>query len=109
MMRQRPSHPDQMSLDWSKDAEIERIIEARVAIRAEAAALRWRFRLIFIESLMMAALVLAAGLTLGQPTPLVMRGAFLVGIACLASGMLLIVLSGVTCNILDHVRRRRRR
>ncbi|TYC83817.1 hypothetical protein FMM79_19075 [Novosphingobium sp. BW1] len=108
-MRSRRAHPDQMSLDWSKDAEIERIIEARVAIRAETEAIRWRFRLIFVESLMMAALVLAAGLTLGQPTALLMRGAFLVGIACFASGMLLIVLSGVTCNILDHVRRRRRR
>jgi hypothetical protein len=109
MMRTRRAHPDQMTLDWSKDAEIERIIEARVAIRAEAQAIRWRFRLIFVESLMMAALVLAAGFTLGQPTPLVMRGAFLVGIACFTSGMLLIVLSGVTCNVLDRLRRWRRR
>ncbi|GFM31013.1 uncharacterized protein PY1_contig-13-276 [Novosphingobium sp. PY1] len=109
MMRTRRPHPDQMTLDWSKDAEIERIIEARVAIRAEAQAIRWRFRLIFVESLMMAALVIAAGFTLGQPMPLVMRGAFLVGIACFASGMLLIVLSGVTCNVLDRLRRWRRR
>lgn len=108
-MRPRRTHPDQMTLDWSKDAEIERIIEARVAIRAETEAIRWRFRLIFLESLMMAGLVLAAGFTLDQPTPLVMRGAFLVGIACFASGMLLIVLSGVTCNVLDRLRRWRRR
>ncbi|KHK88939.1 hypothetical protein [Novosphingobium malaysiense] len=109
MMRQRPSHPDQMSLDWSKDVEIERIIEARVAIRAEAAALRWRFRLILVESVMMTALVLAAGFTLGQPTALVLRGAFLVGIACFTSGMLLIVLSGVACHLSERLRRWRRR
>lgn len=108
MMRPRRAHPDQMTLDLSKDAEIERIIEARVAIRAETEAIRWRFRLIFVESLMMAALAIGAGFTLGQPTVLVMRGAFLVGIACFASGMLLIVLSGVTCNVLDRLRRRRR-
>ena len=109
MMRQRPSHPDQMSLDWSKDAEIERIIEARVAIRAEAAALRWRFRLILVESVMMTALVLAAGFTLGQATALVLRGAFLVGIACFTSGMLLIVLSGVACHLSERLHRWRRR
>ena len=105
MMRQRVSHPDQMNLDWSKDAEIERIIEARVAIRAEAAALRWRFRLILVESVMMTVLVLAAGFTLGQPTTLVLRGAFLVGIACFASGMLLIVLSGAACHLTARLRR----
>ena len=91
-----PSHSGQLPLDWSKDAEIERIIEARVAIRAEAAALRWRFRLIVIETVLMAALVLAAGLALKQPTITVLRGAAIVGAACLASGVLLILLSGLT-------------
>ncbi|QUT07677.1 hypothetical protein KFK14_09965 [Sphingobium phenoxybenzoativorans] len=104
-MRLRPTHPDQIDLDWSKDPEIERIIEARVAIRAEAAALRWRFRLIMIETVLMASLVLAAGITLKQPAELVLRGAVIVGAACLASGLLLIVLSGLTGRLIARYRR----
>jgi len=104
-MRFKRSHPDQLPLDWSKDAEIERIIEARVAIRAEAAALRWRFRLILIETGLMAALVLAAGLALKQPTIAVLRGAAIVGAACLASGVLLILLSGLTGQLAALYRR----
>ena len=104
-MRVRPTHPDQIDLDWSKDPEIERIIEARVAIRAEAAALRWRFRLIMIETVLMASLVLAAGITLKQPAELVLRGAIIVGGACLASGLLLIVLSGLTGQVIARYRR----
>ena len=104
-MRFRRSHPDQLALDWSKDAEIERIIEARVAIRAEAAALRWRFRLILIETTLMAALVLAAGLALHQPPALVLRGAVIVGVACLVSGLLLILLSGLTGQLVARYRR----
>ena len=38
MMLRRKPHPHQLTLGFGKDAEIERIIEARVAIRAEAAA-----------------------------------------------------------------------
>lgn len=109
MMRPRRPDPDQLALDWSKDPQIERIIEARVAMRAEAEAMRWRFRLILIESPVMATLVLAAGFALGQPSALVFRGAFLVGLASLASGMLLILLSGIACNALDRLRRWRRR
>ena len=104
-MRVRPTHPDQIDLDWSKDPEIERIIEARVAIRAEAAALRWRFRLIMIETVLMASLVLAAGITLKQPAELVLRGAIIVGGACLASGLLLIGLSGLTGQVIARYRR----
>ena len=104
-MRVRPTHPDQIDLDWSKDPEIERIIEARVAIRAEAAALRWRFRLIVIETVLMASLVLAAGITLKQPAELVLRGAIIVGAACLASGLLLIGLSGLTGQVIARYRR----
>lgn len=105
MMRFQRSHPDQLPLDWSKDAEIERIIQARVAIRAEAAALRWRFRLIVIETVLMSALVLAAGITLNQPTGLVLRGAAIVGAACLMSGLLLIGLSGLTGRLIARYRR----
>jgi hypothetical protein len=110
MMLRRNSPIHQLPLEFAppkfgRDAEQERMIEARVAIRAEAAAMRWRFRLILIESAMMAGLVLAAGLTLGQPTVLVCRSAAVVGAACLASGLLLIALSGLTGHLLSRYRR----
>ena len=88
-------HPDQLDLGAGRDAELERMIEARVAIRAEADALRWRFRLILIETVVIANLVLGAGLVLGQPAALVIRSAVLVGLACFASGLLLVFLSGL--------------
>jgi len=105
MMLRRKPHPDQLTLGFGKDAEIERIIEARVAIRAEAAAIRWRFRLVLLETLMMSSLVLAAGIALDQPTMLVLRGAVIVGLACLVSGMLLILLSGAAGLALSRYRR----
>jgi hypothetical protein len=108
-MLNRKPHPDQFALDLSKDAALERMIEARVAIRAESAAIRWRFRLILIESVMITTLVLVAGLTLKQPTPLVLRGALIVGVGCLLSGVLLIGLSGVTGHLLSSFRRWRAR
>jgi hypothetical protein len=109
MMFHRKPHPDQMVFDLGKDAQLERMIEARVAIRAEAAAIRWRFRLIAIETVMMAALVLAAGFALHQPRAMVLRGALIVGAACFASGILLIGLSGVTGLLLSRFRRWRAR
>jgi hypothetical protein len=108
-MRFKRPHPDQFPFDWSKDAEIERIIEARVAVRAEAAALHWRFRLIAIESTLMAGLVLAGGFALNGPPGLVLRSAATVGAACLVSGLLLILLSGITGNLATRYRRWRGR
>ncbi len=109
MMLRRKPNPDQMAFDLSKDAQLERIIEARVAVRAEAAAIRWRFRLVTIESAMMASLVLAAGLALNQPHGMVLRSALIVGAACFASGIMLIGLSGVTGMLLSAFRRWRTR
>jgi hypothetical protein len=108
-MLQHKPHPDQMTLDLSKDAQLERMIEARVAIRAEAAAIRWRFRLIMIETVMMASLVLAAGFALNQPPMMVVRSALIVGAACLASGLMLIGLSGATGLLVSAFRRWRAR
>lgn len=108
-MLNRKPHPDQMTFDLSKDAQLERMIEARVAIRAEAAAIRWRFRLIAIETVMMASLVLAAGFALNQPRAIVLRGALIVGAACFASGVMLIGLSGATGLLLSAYRRWRTR
>lgn len=89
----RKPHPDQLPFEWSKDAQMERIIEARVAIRAEREAIRWRFRLICMETVMMGALVAAAGTALDQPASRVLHAAIGVALACLASGLLLIALS----------------
>lgn len=108
MLKGRP-HPDQFALGFGKDAEIEKIIEARVAIRAEADAIRWRFRLVILETIMMSSLVLASGLALEQPTILVLRGAAIVGVACLATGLMLIGLSGATGMLLSKFRRWRGR
>lgn len=100
------SHPDQMILELGKDAELERMIEARVAIRAENEALRWRFRLVIIESVMISSLVLAAGFVLDQPTGMVLRGAALVGAGCFLTGLILIGLTGATSRVLARWRRR---
>ena len=101
-------HPDQYNLEWGKDALLERIIEARVALRAEADALRWRVRLILIETVMMTALVAAAGIALDQPIAMVARAALLIGATCFASGMLLIGLSGAVGWSVSRFRRWRR-
>lgn len=84
---------------------LEQIIEARVAARLENDAWRWRFRLLTIETIMMAGLVLAAGLTLHQPTVLVLRAALIVGASCFASGILLLGLSTGAGKLLTRFRR----
>jgi hypothetical protein len=70
---------------------------------------RWRFRLVLIESAMMATLVVAAGLALGQKPEMVLRGAALVGAGCLLTGGLLIALSAAGSRMLSSIRRRRER
>ncbi len=105
----RKSHPDQIMFDWSKDAQMERIIAARVAIRAEREAIRWRFRLICMETVMMGALVAAAGIALDQPTQRVLHAAIGVALACLFSGLLLIALSAAGGLLVTRYRRWRAR
>ena len=73
-----------------QQAALEQEIEARVAERAKADAWAWRFRLITVETIMMAALIVAAGLCLGKPVAQIFRAALLVGAACFASGLLLL-------------------
>ena len=108
MTRRSPS-PDHFPLRLveSPDEDIERIIEARVAARAEADALRWRFRLVVIESVMIASLVLAAGLVLEQPAGIVLRGAAIVGGGCFLTGLILIGLTGAAGRLLAKLRRKR--
>jgi len=106
-MFKRSTHPDQLALELSADDDLEAIIAARVAARAEADALRWRFRLIIIESVMMTTLVLAAGIALNQPTGMVVRGALVIGVSCFLTGLLLIGLTGVASRLIARWRRTR--
>ncbi len=105
----RKPHPDQLPFEWSKDAQMERIIAARVAIRAEAEAIRWRFRMICMEAVMMGTLVAAAGIALDQPTARIVHAAIGVALACLASGLLLIALSAGCGLLVARYRRWRAR
>ncbi|CAM4217553.1 MAG: hypothetical protein ACOY4N_00075 [Pseudomonadota bacterium] len=106
MFRSKP-HPDQLALELTADAELEAIVAARVAARAEADALRWRFRLIIIESVMMTTLVIAAGIALDQPTGMVVRGALVIGVSCFVTGLLLIGLTGAASRLMARWRRAR--
>lgn len=106
----RPRQPG-ISAKWDleDDEALERIIEARAEELARHEAMRWRFRLVLVETVMMALLVLIAGLVLGQKTELVLRGAALVGAGCLATGALLIVLSAACARLLTRMRQWRNR
>jgi hypothetical protein len=96
---------DQIVLTEALDQEVERRVAERLDQHAEAQAFLWRFRLIAIETLMMGALVAAAGWALHQPTFEVIRSAVLVAGACFASGMMLVGLSAGTGKIVKRVRR----
>ncbi|WP_454890260.1 hypothetical protein [Sphingopyxis chilensis] len=60
----RPSlHPDELAMQLDAMLPADRaLFDAAVAAVAERQALGWRFRLVMIESVMMAGLVLIAGL-----------------------------------------------
>jgi hypothetical protein len=109
MTRAPSPHPDQLRLDWEQDPAVQAAIEARVAQRAEAAAFRWRLRLVAIETFMMCALVTIAGIALHQPSRSALRAGIIVAAACFASGMLLIGLSGACGKLVSRVRQWRRR
>ncbi len=83
MTRAPSPHPDQLLLDWEQDPAVQAAIEARVAQRAEAAAFRWRLRLVAIETSMMGALVTIAGLALRQPVlPALRAGIIVAALLC---------------------------
>jgi hypothetical protein len=104
----RPSaHPDQMALGFGKDAELEHVIEMRAQMRAEAAAVRWRFRLALIEAGLLVVTIIIAGAVMGQSTGVILRSAALVGGACLVTGMLVIALSAGAGALLSRLRRKR--
>ncbi|MDE8654461.1 hypothetical protein [Novosphingobium album (ex Liu et al. 2023)] len=93
-----------MPIVFGQNEATERMIEARVAIRAENEAVRWRLRLIVTESILMTALVLGGGLAMNLPTLVAVRSSALIGIACLATGVLLIGLSVVAGHLISRVR-----
>lgn len=102
MGRSRFPHPDQLPLDLTTEDELERVIEARVAARCEAESVVWKFRLVSIETVMMGALVAAAGIALDQPGMMVARAAVLVAASCFASGLLLLGLSAWSARLLTR-------
>lgn len=104
-MTRTRAHPDQLPLNLSSEAELERHIEARVAERCQQESVRWRFQLITVETVMMTALVTIAGLLLHQPTLLVVRASLLIGASCFATGILLLGLSAGTARLLTRFRR----
>lgn len=106
MLKPKP-HPGQLALEFSPGDDLESYVEARVAVRAEADALRWRFRLVVIESVMLASLVLAAGVVLNQPIGLVLPGAGVVGAGCFVTGLILIGLTGAAGRLITRFRRPR--
>jgi hypothetical protein len=109
-MRKTPlPHPAQLPLNFESEAELERVIEARVAARCEAASFLWRFRLVSIETILMTVLVAAAGAALGQPAEMVIRAALLIGASCFATGLLLLCLSAWSARLLTRFRRWRAR
>ncbi|ALH81530.1 hypothetical protein E5675_05805 [Sphingopyxis sp. PAMC25046] len=106
----RPSlHPDELAMQLDAMLPADRaLFDAAVAAVAERQALGWRFRLVMIESVMMAGLVLIAGLLVDQPTSLFTQASVTVGIACFASGLVLIWLSSVTSGLMLRWRGHRR-
>lgn len=108
-MNRETTNGAQFTLGLARQDDLEQEIEARVAERAKAEAWAWRFRLIAVETIMMATLIAVAGLCLGKPIFEILRAAILVAAACFASGMLLLGLSagaGLSCSALARRWRR---
>lgn len=109
-MTWRAASPDRLRLELDTMFPADRaLFEAAVAAESKRRAFYWRFRLVAIETVMMAGLVLVAGLLIDQPAAIVVRAAITVGIACFASGLLLIWLSSVTSELMTRLRRGSRR
>ncbi|PAL24259.1 hypothetical protein [Sphingopyxis sp. GW247-27LB] len=108
-MKRRSIHPDQFEMHLDAMLPSDRaLFDAAVAAVAERQALGWRFRLVVIESVMMAGLVLVVGRLVDQPSSLVTQASVTVGITCFASGLLLIWLSSVMSALMLRWRGHRR-
>lgn len=105
-MRQKSLvHPKQRRPHSVSEAELERLIEQRVAARVQGEAIRWRLRLVTLQTLLLIGLVLAAGLAGGLAPSSVLRAALLVGASCFASGMMLLGFSHAGEKLLSRARR----
>lgn len=105
-MATRKAHADQLTLELAPGDELERIIEQRAAEIAEMQAFNWRVRLIVIESVMLATLVVAAGIALELPRMKVLTGAAIAGGGCFLTGFALIGLTGAASRLLARFRRK---
>ncbi|GAY24353.1 hypothetical protein [Sphingobium fuliginis] len=92
-MKRSPINGHQLALPLEQREAIEREIETRVAQRLKQDAWLWRFRLVTIEAIMMATLIVAAGILLGKTPFAIFRAAVMVAAACFGSGMILLGLS----------------
>lgn len=107
MTRRRITHPEQIMLDIGAMLPADRArFETAVAAEAERRAFFWRFRLVATETVMMAGLVLIAGLLVDLPTQMAFRASMTVGAACLGSGLLLMWLSSVASGLMLRWRQR---
>lgn len=89
-----PPDKNQPHFKFEADPQLEALIDARAAAKAEAQAFQWRFRLVTIETMMLGFLVGAAGIALQKPPFLILRAAVMVAAGCFASGILLIGMTG---------------
>ncbi|MCP3731334.1 hypothetical protein M9978_12940 [Sphingomonas sp. MG17] len=108
-MRQKSLiHPDQLPLSLEREADLEALIETRVAQRCEADALRWRLQIVTIETLVIACLVAALAFAAGQSGATALRASILAGGACFAAGTLTIGLSASAAQLLARLRKGKR-
>ena len=105
MTRTTFTHPDRLTLGFGQSPELERVIEMRAELRAEAAAVRWRLRLALIEVVLIVAMIGLGGVLMGQPVGIIAQTAALVGSACLITGLLAIALSAATGALISRLRR----
>ena len=104
-MRPPSPPPDEFDLAGPDPDLIERLVEERLAERFEAESFLWRFRLISIETYVMGALVLIAGLALRQPILMVLRAGVLIAAAYFVTGLIMLGLSAWAVDLAAYVRR----
>lgn len=107
MTHRRIARPEQVMPDMSAMLPADRVrFETAVAAETERRAFFWRFRLVATETVMMAGLVLTAGLLVDLPTRMALRASMTVGVACFGSGLLLMWLSSVASGLMLRWRQR---
>jgi hypothetical protein len=85
------------------DDHLQQIIVTRVWTEVRARALVWRLRFIAVESVILAALTLAIGLSLELPGNIALPAALMVGAASLIIGLVLIALSSGIARLFETI------